>query len=702
VNEQTIRFHRDGTSYSVSRMNSVTVNSTLDIDGDLLLISGFFVPDSNVVDMDGDFDISDQLNLDSDDYIRVGTDVLWRDGSQCSAAGGEFHCEGNWIFYDGCNVPLQPVVRVYLDGMSPGEIHNYSYSLNAQFGDLWIDKFQGSLVSLDDNGYPHEVVGTLHVNPGNHLHVHSAILNLESPFELPFGATITVDAGGLIEGDDVTIGGELELGEGSLTVHDTFVLSYGATLNLAGGQVLCDRAYTGNFMSIAGALNFSDGLFEVSNDGLQFGAANGSTISGGAFRLGGHLRALHEMGLQPAGGVFEFTGSIYPSIEVSEDNWLHDLIVDKSGGTVSTLDPLTVNGDLHLVNRALNTMVNALTIGGDLLIETGGQLDPDEGGVSVGLNWTNLRGAQGFLETNSSVTFFGDTPASILNDETFHGLTVDKPTATGYFFEIEDSLFIDVLGDLLVLTGPLMLNDEVTLDVDGDITIYGGAGLCAYPLYNGIAIDCGGSWYDWNSTYDYRVGFNPGTSMVTFDGSGEQWIETWPTAEFWDLTIDKPGGTVVRECNLWIQHDFNLLSGNLGNFNEPVEIHYFEGDIYQTPCTDIYDPNSDICLTGAAEQLVNLQGTYQFTNLLVQKSDPETRDGLPILSDPKEAGQTREDRSEPAILLSDLDLTGGGLQLTAGTLQLNGHVLSLSDGGRVLDRIQRRVEHVSGLPAAAG
>ena len=678
--EQTLRYRHDGTSYPVSRMNSVSVVSTLDLDGDLIFSSGFFSPDSHVVDMDGDFDITGQLLMDADDYVRVGTDMLWRDGSLCSGSGGgEIHCEGRWIFYEGCNVPLLPGgTVVYMDGMNPGEIHNYSHSLNAQFGDLYIDKFQGNQVTLDDNGYSHEVVGTLHVNPGNTLNVQSANLLLESPLELPANATITVDAGGYIEGTNVTINGNLALGEGWLTVHDNFILDTYGSLTLVGGQVLCDRAYTGNFMSIAGALYMSDGLFEVTNDGLQFGGSNGSLISGGIIRLGGHLFALYENGLQPSGGLCEFTGGLYSSLECAAGNYLHNLTIDKSGGNVSTTNPLTVNGELHLINRTLDLNGNALTVAGDLLIETGGQLDPDEGSVSVGLNWTNLRGALGFLETNSSVTFFGDMPASIHNDESFFDLTVTKPTTTGYFFEIEDLLTVDVLGNLWISSGPLMLNEGVTLDVEGSIEIYGGAGLCAYPLFNGIEIDVGGSWFDYNSTYDYRVGFNPGTSVVTFDGTGEQWIETWPTAEFWDLTIDKASGTLYYQSNLWIQHDLNLLAGSLEGFNEPVETHYFEGDIYQAPGANFYDPNSSLCLTGAAEQLVDLQGTYQFYDLLVQKAEPEAQGEVTPSPAVKEADQTREERLEPAILQNDLALSGG-LQVTSGTLQLNGHTLSLAD-----------------------
>ncbi|MCD4728742.1 MAG: hypothetical protein K8R46_13845, partial [Pirellulales bacterium] len=677
--EQNIRYRHDGTSYPQSRMNSVTVISTLDIDNDLVFDAGFFNPDGNTVDMDGDFDISGTLSMDSDDYIRAGNDILWRDGSQCSAQGGEFHCERNWVFDDGCNVPLQSVVPVYMDGMNPGEIHNYSNSLNARFGELVIDKFQGGVVTLAESGYPIEAL-QLRCTPSDTIEGGSSTLEVENLLWLEYGAVFNSDPDGVIYCDDITIEGHLDLGMGSLTVHDQFLLQSFGSMNLAGGQVICDRAFSANYMIINGDLNFSDGLFEVTSEGLQIGGGNGSTISGGTVRLGWALRSIYENGLQPTGGVVEFTGSTESEILVTAGNYLHDLTIDKTGGSVSTTNPLSINGELHLVNQTLNMMGNDLTIAGDLLIETGGQLDPDDGSVSVGLNWTNLRGDQGFVQGNSSVTFTGDLPAAIHSDESFYDLTVEKPTSIGYYFEIADALTVDVLGDLQIYTGPLMLHDDVSLDVEGDISINGGAGLCAYPLYNGIEIDCGGSWFDYNSTYDYRVGFNPGSSLVTFDGSGEQLIETWPTAEFWDLSIDKASGSLIRDCNLWIQHDFNLLSGNLASFSYPVVTHYFEGDIYQAPGTEWYDYSATICLIGTAEQLIDLQGMYQFAELLVDKMEPELLDdpaadlaadnitGEPVL--------TREGRTEAAILQNDLALSK--LVMDYGTLQLNGNTLSLN------------------------
>ncbi|MBL7033251.1 MAG: hypothetical protein ISR91_03825, partial [Candidatus Delongbacteria bacterium] len=680
--EQIIRYRHDGSSYPVDRMSTVTVVSTLDIDDDLVFQDGFFVPDANVVDMDGDFDIYGTLMIDSEDYIRVGTDIFWRDGSQCSAQGGEIHCEGGWIFYDGCNVPLQSVVTVYMDGTGPGEIHNYSHSLNARFGELVIDKFQGGRVSLAESGYPIEAV-QLRCTPSDTIFGGSSTLEVDSLLLLETGSAFIGGNGGNVTCDDITIAGLLDLGEGILTVHDNFLLDAGGSLNLAGGQVLCDRAYTGNFMSIAGALNFSEGLFQVVNEGLQFGGGTYSNISGGIIRLGWGLRALYENGLQPSGGTVEFTGASYPTIECNNGNYLHDLTIDKSGGMVYTMYPLTLNGDLHLINRTLNAQGNDLTIGGDLLIEPGGQLDPDEGTVSVGLNWTNLRGAIGFIETNSSVTFTGDMPASINNAETFHNLNVDKPTAVGYFFEIPDALTIDVLGDLQLYTGPLMLHDAVTLDVAGDIHIYSGAGLCAYPLYNGIEIEIGGSLFNYNSTYDYRVGFNPGTSLVTFNGTGDQYIETWPTAEFWDLTIDKPSGTLIKDCNLWIQHDFNFLAGSWDSYNQPEVIHTFEGDLYQAAAADLFDPYATFYLTGTAEQLIDLQGSYQFADLILYKGEPVLQQVLTPSLAGKEAAHTEQERSEPVILQHDLTVSGGDLVIENGTLQLNGYTLT-ADGGEEL------------------
>jgi hypothetical protein len=669
--EVQIRHRRDGSSSPVSRTQTINANSALDLNGNMLIQSGTFQTNGEIIEMAGYCNIYGGVDMtDYTGHIRTGGNIYWRSGSTANIDDGSFYCGGHWYFYEGCTVQLGVSNTVYMEGSTDSRI--YCFDETGSFNELIINKSAGDAQIYSANPDTVRVISLLDVRGGNTLDVQNGELVVEGEILLPDNAIIQIDDYGSLVVEDIDILGTLAVDNGSAFVHGDFILNTGGILNLTGGEVICDRAYTGNYQSIAGTLYMSGGLFEVTNDGLQFGADNGSLITAGTIRLGWGLQALYTNSFQPNGGEVEFNGSAHAGIECSTGNYLHDLTINKSAGVVYLYENLTLEGDLLVANRTFDMFGHDLYADGGVTIETGALLDSDNQNLSVGTSWTNNRGDMGFLEGTSTVTFTSSEPAEITTGETFYNLNIDKPLYTGYFLTVLADQTVNVLHDLYVMDGTVLLTDNVALNVGRDLVIDLDAGLDAHQNYDGISIVCGGNWINYNTTYDNYIGFNPGTSTVTFNGSPDQYIlASADVEEFHHLTVDKTGGSLMPDSDLLIGGDCTLTTGSWWRLATGL-LHTFQGDLLIDDNFDWEDEDADIVFSGTVEQNLTLSGGYVFDSIVIDKSSSV----MEQLSQPGAEQELERDRSETITLQSNLWHGGAGaMTVNYGELNLNGHTL---------------------------
>ncbi len=665
------RYRHDGSSYPVSRNQEVIAGSTLDLDGNMLVQSGMLQTNGEIIEMGGYFNVYGSVDMtDNTGYIRTGSNIYWRNGSVANIDDGFFYCRGHWYFYDGCNVQLGVSNSVQMEGSSDRYI--LCYEETSSFNNLIVNKAAGSLLIHSNSTDTVRVTSLLNVLAGNTLDVLDGELVVEDEILLPDNAILQIGYNGSLTVEDIDIDGTLAVDNGSALVHGNFLLDTGGILNLTGGQLICDRAYTGNYQSIAGALYMNDGIFEVTNDGLQFGADNGSIISGGTISLGWGLQALYANSFQPNGGVVEFIGSTHAGIECSTGNYLHDLTINKSAGVVYLYDNLTLEGDLHVANRTFDMFGHNLFIDGSVTIETGAMLDSDNQNLSVGTSWINNRGDMGFLEGTGTVTFNTSEPAE-LSGETFNNLNIAKPLYVGYFLTLLEEGIVNVLNDLYIMDGTLLMTDNTTLAVDRDLVIELDAGLDAHQNYDGINISCGGNWINYNTTYDSYIGFNPGTSTVTFDGTADQYLLASTAVEtLHNLTIDKSGGSFMPDSDLLVTGDCVMIEGSWWRLATGLT-HTYQGDLILGGDCDWEDGDADIVFSGTYEQNLNLLGGYGFNSIYIDKGYSRIDESL---QGSDQAQEVTRERSETINLLSNLWHSGNdALTINSGELNLNGYSL---------------------------
>ena len=669
--EVQIRHRRDGSSSPVSRTQTINANSTLDLNGNMLIQSGTFQTNGEVIEIGGYLNIYGTVAIgDYTGYLRTGGTIYWRDTSIANIDDGTIYCGGHWYFYGGCDVQLGASNAVYLEG-GYANSNIYCYEETCSFNQLFVDKSSGIARVYSNNTATVLVTDLLDIEDGNALDIQDGDVQVTGDINLPDGASISIGDLGSLEAEDLEFAGTLAVDNGAALIHGNFALNGGGIVNLTGGEIVCDRDYTGNYMSIDGALYMSDGLFEVTNDGLQFASGNGSIISGGNIRLGWGLRAVYINALHPTGGTFEFTGSRYQEVSCTLGNYVHSMTVDKSSSSAALGSTLTLEGDLHVVSRTMNLNSYDLIVEGNVTIESGSVLDSDGQGIAVGGDWINNRGTLGFTERTGTVTFDTSEPAE-LSSETFYNLNISKPLYTGYFLTLLEDGVVEVLNDLYIMDGTLLMTDNTALNVGHDLVIDLDAGLDAHQNYDGIDISCGGNWINYNSSYDPYVGFNPGSSTVLFDGTSDQYILASADVEqFYHLTVDKSGGSLMPDSDLLIGGDCTLTQGSWWRLATGLE-HTFQGDLLIDDNCDWEDDGAAIVFNGSSVQNLTLNGGYAFDSIVIDKSSSI----MEQLAEPGKDQDLERDRSETITLQSNLWHGGAGaMTVNTGELNLNGHTL---------------------------
>ncbi|MBL7032946.1 MAG: hypothetical protein ISR91_02275, partial [Candidatus Delongbacteria bacterium] len=432
--------------------------------------------------------------------LRVAGSFYWYSGSSAAITAGssEIYVGGDWYFNSGCTAQL---ANGYVEFNGTGSSSIYSRSPDAGFHHLRCNKQGGTLVVNPTSTADLQVGGNLYYYTGS-------TFSYNSNYALIMGGSLNNQGG-----DAYLIAGELVYNGGSHTLQldgDNYL--YHLRLDATGTTQLQSP------LDIRGNLNIDNGLLMAAGYDIEI-AGNWNDNVGNGFVAGGNQ--------------VTFSGNVNNHLSSEE---FHDLLVDKSGGTLTidigaTLDVTGVvtldQGTVHLSNSCQLQSAGQLSIAAGATLDAAGSWGV---ALAVGGNWLDENTlAPGFTAGTSTVTFFGSDQwqyisSPDLSSYTFHNLIIDKDFGC-VINSSDDFLFT---GDFEVITG-CWSSPYYTAGVE-------------HTFRGDLSIAADGGFIDEN--------------LLRFDTSSDQQLlkEAGASCTIGTIQVDKPTGTLqlaAEILNIW-------------------------------------------------------------------------------------------------------------------------------------------------------
>ncbi|WP_205943428.1 DUF2341 domain-containing protein [Pedobacter polaris] len=217
--------------------------------------------------------------------------------------------------------------------------------------------------------------------------------------------------------------------------------------------------------------------------------------------------------------------------------------------------PGVTYGNLIFRNAGLKILYTAITVNGDLTIETGATFDGGSNTITLNSNWVNT----GTFTPSSSTVLWAGTSKNISGNTTFNRVTV-----TGSYTLLNDIVFNTLLN--ITSTGSLSGGPTIVTTMNGDLvnsgilyslgtTIFTGNTVQTLSLINAV------------QTVALRVSFNGSISPV---------LNSTSTPQFGYLTINNTGG-VNPSLDWTILYSLTIGSG--ASFNAGAFTHNILGAV---------------------------------------------------------------------------------------------------------------------------
>ncbi|MBE0673115.1 MAG: hypothetical protein IH591_00490, partial [Bacteroidales bacterium] len=483
----------------------------------LIVDSGIFYPNHCYVDITFDLNVSGTIWFNNaDDIIDAGQYVRWRSGSNVLGDHGQIYCTYDWYFEDGTSAKLGHNNYVYIK--HPGTYANVIHTEDddASFGNLILDpvslqfgEFEVGIFSTNQDTL--RVTDTLIIGPKTNLAIHDNILKAGSILmqDSTSGITHFSQSTSYVSiASDFMQNGLIDMAHGHLYVHGTYSLDTSGELRISGGSFIYDRPwisyYDPNANWLRGKLVMSDGILEYRDNDLVIAGTFKDSISGGTIRVGKAFDASFPSTFNPTGGTVEFIGSSPPlplvlyGININQLNSFYNLTIN-SAYERNLFSDVRVSNDLTIQSGVLNVMT---------------PITGTSHNLTVGHDWINLVGDNGFNEGFGQVSIGYHSLSLIHNSETFYDLRVSSANSLNYWLEWQEGDTITVLNDLSI-QGGMRMKDSTHLIVGGDITLFPTAALHATGQDADITLS--GDWTDFQPFPTATGGFDPGnSSKVTF------------------------------------------------------------------------------------------------------------------------------------------------------------------------------------------
>lgn len=338
------------------------------------------------------------------------------------------------------------------------------------------------------------------------------------------GGNLTLTAGNLTVGSNtLTLGGNISAGSNNI------VVSSGSSLVINGSGNL------GNFPFPAGPQTFANFTLNRTSGSVTF--ANQVTITGSVVLNAGDL-IFNGQTLELSGTLSATGGNLYGNSSstliisgsgafgelpfASGGNTIHTLTINRSSGTVSLDNALTISNTLNLNAGELNNI----------------------SGLRLSNGATLRRNSTGQLSGTAVLQSPGETYNVTYQGSSGFSTGVELPTTTA-----------DHLGTLTIDGGPVTLTQNII--VNGDLNL-----LNSTFNANGFNIEMAGSSRLWNKQTGV---FTPGSGVVTI--SGNITVQATSSPQFGNLTVNSGATLTAYSGTMNISGNFQLDVGCTFNHN---------------------------------------------------------------------------------------------------------------------------------------
>ena len=560
--------------------------------------------DLNTGDYFNNLIISPATSVTMQDSLRVHGNLTISSGSLIAGTYPVL-IEGNWTNNVGTAGFNEGTGKVVFNG---GNYHQYCS--NETFNMLEVDKPAGGAFRLN---------GTT-VSCASYDWTAGAVDVLSGQFT----ANDLAD-GGISGSYYVNPGGTINLTntDGYIDLRG-YLYIYGGNFNVYSNPAYGDSYWP---WGVNGGITMSDGVLDFKNAGIyvynSLTYSLAENITGGTIRTAGGFR-VDRGDFTPDGGTLEFYGATDGYLHTLNGGYVRNVLFNKSlsdqaGGTVP-----------YLFDREGGTVSNAPLTGTvivDGLADVYGNVTMQSGVLSVGSNtmyvqgnWDNQVGTAAFLEGTGTVEFRGSTAADILSAETFYNLNLNKTYAP--FDGLELMYNVTCSNAMHLIDGTMEINYPANLTVGGNLTLEPDAGLNAND-YTGLMVNVGGNWTDGNTTHSTTAGFEPGTSVVTFNGTTDQVMTSnCASVDFYNLVINKSAGRFRPYDNLTCFGNGTVTAGEWEDFITGLT-HTIYGDLTVQAAGALYNASwlNTFAFTGSSNSILTYAGSAgYFHNLYINKT----------------------------------------------------------------------------------
>ena len=611
----------------------VILSHDMYIAGDLNIVSGSLDINGYILEIDNDLNIDDKLVMNnSSDLVHVHGDIFWNQNSMSNITDGLILAEGGFNVMLGANVNLGINSTLQFYGSSISGITNNV--TGTSFGDLEFNKTDNHTI----------------VNPSSHMIIVNGAVLVYASNEVRFSGS-NMECNGTFFGDDYCqlllenyanlevnssfyLEGSLTINSGMVLCHDNVQINTSAEIQIDGGSCVWDRPYSASYFNVFGDVSMNDGVFEVTNEGINMGPSAQIAQDGGTVRIGWGIQGVYPGNFLASDGTLEFIGPSTGVLKLESSNFLFDLLINKtSGAKVNNLENLTIHHDVTVMNSELNIGANDFTVNGDVIIETNGVLNATNGDIYVGGDWINNAGEDGFLEGTRLVRFLGNGNSHILNDETFYDLDANINGGSYDYLWADENTTINILGDLEINSCSFRLDANATVNIEGDLIINENANLFASTTADSY-INLEGNWINHNTTgYPWVNGFYYGLSTVKFTGDFDAWLQAdCGVQEFYNLKISIGTADFYPYSDVTVHNDVTIIAGNWVA-DESNLTFTFMGDVDIWEQGEYNDNSNNVVIAGENEQQFNNgSGLWaNIRNLNIQMTSTTSK-SLPLFS----------------------------------------------------------------------
>ena len=502
----------------------------------------------------------------------------------------------------------------------------------ATFANLTVDKTAGTLSTADAVN----VSGLTTVTRGAFAPASGSIFN---GISIAAAGALNAPAGNLSISGDFANNGAFTPGAGTVIFNGSSAQAISGTSAANFNNLTINNTSASGAVSyaagtpapaVSGLLAVLDGTFQppAGTDLNSVSIASGAVLDAPAGSLTVAGSFTNNGAFNANAGTVTFDGAAAQIIGGSTPSTFANLVVNKSAGTLSTTQAVTVSGDTTVTAGTF-----APASGSDfsnIAILSGASFTAPSGSLTVSGNFAN---AGTFTPGTGSVTFDGASAQSISGATSFYDLVIANTAAAPA--GVSSSAAITVANTLTVSDGAFAPGDQSSfkdVNIAADGTLDGSAG----------ALSVSGSWTNAGV-------FTPGSGAVTFNGaSGDQVIGGPSATNFNDLSINNSGtGAVKYADGTPAPTVAGLLSVLDGAFALPAgtdlnDVSIASGAVLTAPAgaltvagdfanSGTFNPNGGtVTFDGTGPQVLSGAATTPFATLIVNKPSGTLAAASPI------------------------------------------------------------------------